>query len=374
MKILITGSAGYLGKNLVSKSLDRNWNVIGLDIKSAEITNNNYIEEICDITDREGVRKVFQRHKPEVVVHCAGALAQFVSSEEKMHEINVGGTEILLEESWEHSDTTVKFIFISSVEVYGIDCVDATEDAPINPVCQYGEDKVECEKMCKNYLTKGLDITIFRPPTITGPGQNEPTLLGQIKNAYKGKRAFMPGGGKTKLQMVNVFDVCEAIFLAIKNPKSKGEIFNVASDDVPTLREMIVALYEYAGRDPKFFSASAGLLRFVVKILSAIHISPIEPQHLEIALKDYTFDSTKLKTTLGWQPTRTDSESACDTYDWYIDSLKMNEKRETIKIKMLRAFQYEDLTIISTGRGIFGQYVYPVYSYLLEDMLVDTGT
>ena len=121
--------------------------------------------------------------------------------------------------------------------------------------------------------------------------------------------------------MVNVFDVCEAIFLAIENPKSEGEAFNLGSDDVPTLREMVVALYEHAGKTPRFLSIRAGILRFIVKVLNFLHLSPIEPQHLEIALKDYTFDTTKAKNLLGWKPTRTDSESACDTYDWYVQSL-----------------------------------------------------
>lgn len=323
MKILITGSAGYLGKNLLVKSLDRKLDVIGLDIKQSGIENPNYIEEICDITNKELIRDVFQRHKPEVVVHCAGALAQFVSNEEKLHEINVEGTRLLLEESWNQKQPIKKFIFLSSVEVYGIDVpIPCPETAPMNPICQYGEDKVECEELCNKYLKKGLDITIFRPPTITGPGQNEPTLLGQIKNAYKGKKAFLPGGGYTRLQMVNVFDVCEAIFLAIENSKSKGEVFNLGSDDIPTLREMIIALYEHAGKTPRFFALGAGTLRSLVKILNFLHLSPIEPQHLEIALKDYTFDNTKVKNILGWKPTRTDSESACDTYNWYVKTLQ----------------------------------------------------
>lgn len=326
MKILITGSAGYLGKNLVVKSLEKDFEVIGVDIKPSNIQEPNYTEEICDITDRISVKALFQRYKPQVIVHCAGALAQFVSSKEKMHEINVEGTKILLEESWIQRDAVKKFIFLSSVEVYGINIpIPCPETAPLNPICQYGEDKVKCEELCHEYSGKGLNITIFRPPTITGPGQNEPTLLGQIKNAYKGKKAFLPGGGNTKLQMVNVFDVCKAIFLAIETPNSKNEIFNLGSDNIPTLREMIVGLYEHAGKTPKFFALSARTLRIIVKILSFLHISPIEPQHLEIALKDYIFDATKAKKVLGWKPTRNDTESACDTYDWYVQSLNESQ-------------------------------------------------
>ncbi|MGV9198245.1 MAG: NAD-dependent epimerase/dehydratase family protein [Promethearchaeia archaeon] len=322
MKILISGSAGYLGKNLVFKSLERGLEVVGVDIKPSDIQDAHYVEEICDITDQKLVHSVFQRHNPDVIVHCAGALAQFVPNEDRMHEINVDGTRIVLEEAWEQRDTVKKFIFLSSVEVYGIDVpIPCPETVPLNPICQYGEDKVECEELCQEYIEKGLDITIFRPPTITGPGQNEPTLLGQIKNAYKGKRAFLPGGGESRLQMVNVFDVCEAIFLAIENPDSKGEVFNLGSDDVPTLREMVTTLYEYAGKTPKFLSLNAGVLRALVKFLNFLHLSPIEPQHLEIALKDYIFDNRKAKKILGWQPTRTDEESACDTYDWYVQSI-----------------------------------------------------
>ncbi len=321
MRILITGSAGYLGHQLCLKGIQEKHPVVGIDIKTANISNPNYKEYLCDITLQDKIKDIILSSKPEVVIHSAAALAQFVPNEKRLHEINVDGTKNVISAAFDvHSQ---KFIFLSSVEVYGIEVpIPCPETAPLNPICQYGFDKVECEQICSEYLQKGMNITIFRPPTITGPGQNEPTLLKQIKSAYEGKTVILPAGGNTRLQMVNIDDVCNAIFLAIGNPTSKGAILNLGSDNVPTLREVTFGLYKHAGKVPKVISPSAKTLRFVVKLLNKLHISPIRPQHLEIALRDYMFDNSLAKKTLGWSPTKDDIKSMCDTYDWYVEQTK----------------------------------------------------
>lgn len=317
MKILITGSSGYLGHQLSKIYSQMGNEIIGIDLKPSELKDPKFREILCDITDEGKIKDILRSTHPEIIIHCAAALAQFVPDEKIMHKINVDGTRYLLEVAFE---TQVKwFIFLSSVEVYGIKVpIPCPETAPNNPICQYGRDKIECEQICRDFSQKGLSITIFRPPTITGPGQNEPTLLNQFKSAYLGKTILLPGGGKSRLQMVNVGDVGQAILLAIDNPKARGEIFNLGSDNVPTLEETALALYKYAGKKAKTISIPAGILRFLVKLLDKLHASPIAPQHLEIALKDYMFSNQKVKDFLGWKPTKTDIESAYDTYDWYI--------------------------------------------------------
>lgn len=320
VRILITGSSGYLGRHLVRQFLDRDDEVIGMDIKASGLEHPNFRESLCDITNEEKIIKIIASEQPGILVHCAAALAQFVSDEKRLHDINVNGTKYILSAAF---DTQVQqLIFLSSVEVYGVQVpVPCPETAPIHPDVQYGRDKVECENYCKEYLEKGMNITIFRPPTIAGPGQNEPTLLGQIKGAYLGKKALLPGGGKTRLQMVNVLDVCHAILLAVGNPDARGVVMNLGSDDVPTFREMLVALYEHAQKIPRFTNLTPGFARFMVKILHKLHLSPVQPQHLEIALRDYVFDTTRAKDILGWKPTKTDIESAIDTYEWYVNDV-----------------------------------------------------
>jgi 2-alkyl-3-oxoalkanoate reductase len=312
MNILITGSSGYLGKNTVLRAIEEGHKVTGFDLKPSGFTNAAFNEIFSDITDENAVEKAVTGH--DAIIHSAAALAQFVRDEDMMHRINVWGTLNVLSSALKYH--VKKIVFISSVEVYGVDVPNpCPEDAPMKPLCQYGRDKLDCEILCKKYMDMGLDITIFRPPTINGHGQNEPFLLDQMRSISKGGLAILPGGGKTRLQMVNVDDVSDACLMAIKDPNFSNKTLNLGSENVPTLEEMTTALFMHAGKKPKKLKIPAGLARFAVRLLSRLGISPLEPQHLEIALKDYVFDIGRAK-ALGWEPLKDDIQSSRDAYDW----------------------------------------------------------
>ena len=314
MRILITGSSGYLGRRAVRAAVEKGFDVGGLDRRPSGIEHDSFDEKIGDITDGETAREATAGC--DAVFHLAAALAQFEPDLGRMHRVNVTGTENLLSAALDHG--VKKFIFMSSVEVYGIGLpVPCPEDAPLQPVCQYGRDKVEGEKLCRQYLQKGIDVTVFRPPTINGPGQNEPFLLAQMEAVSRGRATLLPGGGRTRLQMVDVRDVCEAMFLALGSPEASGKVMNLGSEQVPTLREVTLALYARAGRTPRLIDVNPVLARAAVKVLAAVKLTPLEPQHLEIALRDHVFDTALVKATLGWRPRKTDIESALDAYEWY---------------------------------------------------------
>jgi nucleoside-diphosphate-sugar epimerase len=78
---------------------------------------------------------------------------------------------------------------------------------------------------------------------------------------------------------------------------------------------MVRALYEHIGKRPKFISIPALPARVIVRGLAAIGISPIEPQHLEIALKDYIFDNGRAKELIGWRPKKDDIQSAISAFN-----------------------------------------------------------
>lgn len=319
MKILITGSSGYLGRNMVRAALQKGHKVVGFDIKPCDTDNNALTSYTGDITDPDAVK--LAAAGCQAVFHLAAALAQFERDEKRMHQVNVKGTENALSAALDNG--AAKFIYTSSVEVYGVDIpVPCTEKSPLAPICQYGRDKAESENICLDYLSKGLDITIFRPPTINGPGQNEPFLISQMESISQGKSTLLPGGGKTRLQMVDVDDVCQAFLLALENRRSKGAVMNLGSDNVPTLRAMAEALYKHAGKQPRFININATVARTAVKLLNILHASPIEPQHLEIALRDYIFDNSLAKEVLGWKPARDDIQSSIAAYDDHIANMQ----------------------------------------------------
>jgi len=170
VKVLITGSSGYLGRQAVQTALERGLEVIGFDKKPCGFARDSFQERIGDITDAESARAATMGC--DAVFHLAAALAQFEPDEERMHQVNLMGTANLLSAALDQQVS--KFILMSSVEVYGVEApVPCREDAPLNPVSRYGLDKLEGEDLCREYLDKGMDITVFRPPTINGPGQND---------------------------------------------------------------------------------------------------------------------------------------------------------------------------------------------------------
>lgn len=316
--VVVTGCSGYLGQHVVQRLVDENYTVTGIDVKDFPGKDSGNVTFFKgDIVDRDFVARACS--SADAVVHCAAALAQFVKDTDRMYAINVTGTQNVIEVCKERK--IQQLVFISSVEVYGINVpIPCPEDVPLRPVCPYGEHKVEGERMCIQLAEKGHGVAILRPPTINGPGQNEPFLVEQMKAIKEGKPVILPGGGKTRLQMVDVRDVVQAIVLSLQKITKGLLVANISSDNVPTIRQMVKALFEHAGKKEKILSVPAPVARGIVHILSFFGVSPLEPQHLEIALRDYVFDNTRAKQVLGWYPVKNDIESAIDAYEWLINN------------------------------------------------------
>ncbi len=316
-KVLVTGSEGFLGHYLVDTLVDAGFRVYRFDCREPNNQEKNAVSPFTrgDIRDKNTVDRAVAGM--DAVVHSAAALAQFQPDEKIMREINVGGTENVIAASLDHD--LKKCVFISSVEVYGPPpTIPCPEDAPLKPICEYGRNKVESEKLVLSIHHRGLPAVIFRPPTIAGPGQNEPFLLDQFKAVATGSRVIIPGSGRVKLQMVDAWDAAEAVRLALCSSRGDGEIFNLGSKNVPTLRETIEALYRKTGQKPRMLCIPEKPVRAVIKLWAKFGTPPISPQHLELAFHDSLFDIQKAALILGWEPTRTDLESHLETLDWYL--------------------------------------------------------
>jgi 2-alkyl-3-oxoalkanoate reductase len=316
-KVLVTGSGGFLGKYLVEALAVAGYQVYCLDCK--ELAENDLNRQGFfihgDIRNKETVSLAVEQ--VDMVVHAAAALSQFQPDEKIMRAINVDGTVNLLEGSLKKQ--VKKFIFISSVEVYGLPkVIPCPEEAPLEPICEYGRNKLEAENIALEYHRKGLPVVIFRPPTIAGPGQNEPFLLDQFKAVAEKKKVVIPGSGRARLQMVDARDVAAAVLLALENPQASGQVFNLGSHNVPTLRETVEALFRKAGQEPRLVCLPEGPIRKIISLWDRIGTPPISPQHLELAFRDSIFDTSRAEKVLGWKPAYNDLQSNLETLEWYL--------------------------------------------------------
>ncbi len=151
MKVLVTGSKGQLGSDLINELTARGHVAVGVDV------------EEMDVTDSAAVKKVINSVKPDVVIHCAAWTAVDAAEEEenvkKVRAINAYGTAYIAEEC---KNIDCKLIYISTDYVF-----DGRGTKPWDPDCKdykplnvYGETKLEGEKSVEKALEKFFIVRI----------------------------------------------------------------------------------------------------------------------------------------------------------------------------------------------------------------------
>lgn len=176
-KVLITGSNGFIGKNLLSYLQSLNYDVYGLDLNC---TDNNRQFEI-DINDYDELNKIFKKIRPEIVVHLA---ARIDISDDPIwdYKTNIFGVQNLIKVT-EEEDSVKRVVWISTqlVNKLGSKFIDYNH---YNANTSYGASKVIGEKLVKNGVIK-KEWVIARPSTVWGPGMSD-HYLNFIKYIDKG--------------------------------------------------------------------------------------------------------------------------------------------------------------------------------------------
>lgn len=283
MKILISGSSGFLGKILVDGLKDFNLQSIGR--KSA-----NYI---CDLEFETCDLGHF-----DLVVHAAGIAHRFSNDPRVQLELYNGNINITKNFIKSFRIKPTHFVFISSVSVYGLTSgILINEDSGLIATDCYGKSKIDSEKLleewCKN---NGIILTILRLPLVVG--YNPPGNLGAMISAIKHGFYFNIDGGKAKKSMVLGSDVVSIILKA----SSIGGIYNLTDGIHPSFGDLSTVISQKLG-----VKKSYNIPIFLAKIIAFISDViggrlPIDSVRLSKITSDLTFDDTKARTNLKWKP------------------------------------------------------------------------
>jgi UDP-glucose 4-epimerase len=223
MNIVVTGSAGFVGKTLVAKLKQQEYRVIEIDF------NTGY-----DITQWKSVSSVkdFQ-----VLIHLAARTFvpdSYTLPREFYHD-NIIGTLNALELCRFHQ---AKMIFASSY-VYGKpEYLPIDEQHPVRAHNPYAQSKILAEQLCERYnIDFKVPVVILRPFNIYGPGQNGNFLIPSIiKQAREGKIVLKDA--KPKRDFVFIDDVVDAYIKAIEYKTEHCECFNIASGQSYSVEEV----------------------------------------------------------------------------------------------------------------------------------------
>ncbi|WP_448542424.1 NAD-dependent epimerase/dehydratase family protein [Roseiflexus sp.] len=314
---LITGGAGFLGINLTRYLLARGHHVVSLDIADFNYPERDRIKAIKgDIRDRSSVDRAMEG--VQIVVHTAAALPLY--KKEDIFSTDLDGTRNVLQSAFEHGVERV--IHISSTAVYGIpDHHPLYEDDPLHGVGPYGEAKVKAEQICLEYRAKGMCVPIIRPKSFVGPER-----LGVFALLYDwakdGKNFPMIGSGNNRYQLLDVEDLCEAIYLCATLERDRvNDTFNIGAKEFTTMREDYQAVLDAAGFGKKIIPFPATPVIWALRILEALHLSPLYKWVYETAATDSFVSIEKAERVLGFTPKYSNKEALVRNYRWYIEHL-----------------------------------------------------
>lgn len=315
---LITGGAGFLGINLTRYLLVRGHHVVSLDIADFNYPERDRIKAIKgDIRDRSSVDRAMEG--VQIVVHTAAALPLY--RKEDIFSTDLDGTRNVLQSAFEHGVERV--IHISSTAVYGIpDHHPLYEDDPLHGVGPYGEAKVKAEQICLEYRAKGMCVPIIRPKSFVGPER-----LGVFALLYDwakdGKNFPMIGSGNNRYQLLDVEDLCEAIYLCATLDRERvNDTFNIGAKEFTTMREDYQAVLDAAGFGKKIIPFPATPVIWALRILEALRLSPLYKWVYETAATDSFVSIEKAERVLGFTPKYSNKEALVRNYRWYIEHLK----------------------------------------------------
>src|SRR3989339_2018287 len=318
MKFFITGGSGFLGINLIRYLYSKGHDIVSLDLVEFNYPDmKDKIKPVSgDIRDKSAVKDLIQGI--DIVVHTAAALPLY--KPEEIFSTDVDGTRILLEASKEHK--VKRFIHISSTAVYGIpDHHPLYEDDKLDGVGPYGKAKILAEEECLKFRKDGLCVPILRPKSFIGPER-----LGVFDLLYDwakdGKGFPMIGNGKNRYQLLDVEDLCEAIYLCATLEAGKvNDTFNIGAKEFTTMREDYKAVLDYAGHGKKIVGLPETPIIWTLRILEAFKLSPLYKWVYETASKDSFVSIEKAEKVLGYKPKYSNKDALIKNYKWYIEHI-----------------------------------------------------
>ncbi|MCL7390369.1 MAG: GDP-mannose 4,6-dehydratase [Thaumarchaeota archaeon] len=293
MKVLVTGSEGFVGRNLVKYLKDRGFDVIGLDISGGELR--------LDVTDFDALLRSLSNIDFDAVVHLSAIanIPESIRDPYRCFKVNVYGTLNILEIA---SRKNVKrFIYASSANVYGLPLkLPVDEDTPLNPRTPYDYSKVAAETIVQSYWkTKKLPTVIFRSWKLFGEYDVPTTAIPSfIRACLKNETIKLYNSGRDTTDPTYIENYCIAIELALTREEAIGEVFNIGTGNEITIRQL------------------AELIRKLTNSDSEIALLPPRTEEEKEPMRSYP-SIEKIKKLLGYTPKTSLEEGLKRTIQYY---------------------------------------------------------
>ena len=315
MTIIVTGGAGFIGSNFIFHMLETHpdYRIVCLDkltyagnlstLKSV-MDKPNFRFVKLDICDREGVYKLFEEERPDIVVNFAAESHVDRSLEDPsiFLQTNIIGTSVLMDACRKYGIT--RYHQVSTDEVYGdlpLDRPDLffTETTPLHTSSPYSSSKAGADLLVMAYhRTYGLPVTISRCSNNYGPYHFPEKLIPlMIANCLNDKPLPVYGEGLNVRDWLYVEDHCCAIDLIIHKGRV-GEVYNVGGHNEMRNIDIVKMICRELGKPESLIT----------------HVTACKGHDMR-----YAIDPAKIHNELGWLPETKFEDGIKKTIKWYLE-------------------------------------------------------
>ena len=309
-KIMVTGGAGFIGSHLVERLVKEGVFVIVIDDLS-KAYSKPFPDEIKLIKMKlpnPEFSEILKNEKPSAIFHLAGTSYVPPSVKYPLKDLQ-SNTQVTLSilESIRQTAPHIPIVYFSSAAVYGNPKkLPISEDNPVDPISPYGVSKLAAERYVFIYTQiHKIHAASLRLFSVYGPYQKKQVIFDLIDKLHKEpNKLFIYGDGSETRDFIYVEDVVRAALLVMEKGKLEGEVYNVASENPISIKELAETIVQVMNLKPN--------------IIFSGHVRPGDPLRWES-------DISKLK-GIGFKPDISIEEGIKRILSWYYDIHCLKEK------------------------------------------------
>jgi nucleoside-diphosphate-sugar epimerase len=305
MRVALTGASGYTGGRLLEVLRERGDDVSVL-VRAASVSDRlrrcGAVLVEGDLASGGSLDRLVEG--ADAVLHVAAVYRTAGHRDSYYHEVNVGGTERLLEAA--AAAGVGRFVHTSTVGVHGhVEDPPADESAPLRPGDIYQATKAEAEALALDFhRRRGLPVAVIRPGAIYGPGETR--FLKLFRAIARGHYALV-GDGRSYYHPVYIDDLVQGFLLALESEAAVGESFLICGPEYVTQAELAALIARHTGGRVLPFRIPAWPIQLAGDVVEAVCVPlgvepPLHRRRVDFWTKSRAFSIEKARRLLGYDP------------------------------------------------------------------------
>ena len=330
MKVLVTGTAGFIGSHVAMCLLERGDEVVGIDnlsdyydvnLKQARLArfadNPRYTHVTADLADRDAIEAVFANHKPQRVINLAAqAGVRYAATNPHVYvSSNVTGFLHILEGCRHHGVEHLVFASTSSVYGANTDMPFSEHQSAEHPLTLYAATKKANEQMAHSYAhLYGIPSTGLRFFTVYGPwGRPDMALFLFTKAILAGDPIKVFNHGKHKRSFTYIDDIVEGVIRVLDHPPGKDAAWDSAKPDPATSGVAPYRLFNIGNEQPVELLRYIEVLEQCLGKKAKIEMLPLQAGDVP----DTEADVSELIAAVDYRPQVSVEEGVARFVEWY---------------------------------------------------------